>query len=544
MKKFLILDCYVDEPACLGVPPFVSPYPRLIAGALKDAGIHDDNITYMTIDHIRPEYKINNYFDETFIIGGAAVPGRYLGAKIGTFAEIKSIIENNNLFFSVGGLISRLPQFGSINGNFRIISNDIEAAAFHSAKDETKDRLRDNTECARWGVLGASIVKAHQDYPQLIAEIETYRGCPREKKCSFCSENIYSSIDFRNEYDIITEIEALISSGISRFRLGRQADITAYGSDLNSYKNGFPQSNPERIRSLFEPLSQKIKTGEIKSLFIDNANPGQLATYENESKEILSIIAETVSEGDTMALGAESFDPSLIKPNNLKASRDEIIKAIKIINEAGSLRKNGIPSILPGVNLIHGLIGETDKTFKLNYETLKEILDEGLLIKRINIRKIQPFPGTPLYESKFRPSQRVINRYDYYKEKIRSEIDTVMLAKIYPAGTVIKEVRTEENIQGYSYARQIASYPIICKIPLELEHRTVFDAVILGNKERSLNALPFPIEINKLNSKALEYIPHIGKKTSDMIINKPLTKEKVLGLTPNIPVDILDKFKF
>lgn len=119
-----------------------------------------------------------------------------------------------------------------------------------------------------------------------------------------------------------------------------------------------------------------------------------------------------------------------------------------------------------------------------------------------------------------------------------------MLAKIYPAGTIIKEVRTDEISSGYSYARQIASYPIICKIPMELEHRSVFDAVILGNKERSLNALPYPIEINKLNSKSLEYIPHVGKKTSDMIINKPLTKEKVLGLTPNIPVDILDKFKF
>ena len=37
-ERFLILDCYVDEPACLGVPPFVSPYPRYIYGALIDAG--------------------------------------------------------------------------------------------------------------------------------------------------------------------------------------------------------------------------------------------------------------------------------------------------------------------------------------------------------------------------------------------------------------------------------------------------------------------------------------------------------------------------
>ncbi len=31
-----ILDGYVDEPACLGVPPYVSPYIRTVAGALID----------------------------------------------------------------------------------------------------------------------------------------------------------------------------------------------------------------------------------------------------------------------------------------------------------------------------------------------------------------------------------------------------------------------------------------------------------------------------------------------------------------------------
>jgi radical SAM superfamily enzyme with C-terminal helix-hairpin-helix motif len=29
-----ILDGYVDEPACLGVPPYISPYIRTVAGAL------------------------------------------------------------------------------------------------------------------------------------------------------------------------------------------------------------------------------------------------------------------------------------------------------------------------------------------------------------------------------------------------------------------------------------------------------------------------------------------------------------------------------
>ena len=33
-----ILDGYVDEPACLGVPPYISPYIRTVAGALLAHG--------------------------------------------------------------------------------------------------------------------------------------------------------------------------------------------------------------------------------------------------------------------------------------------------------------------------------------------------------------------------------------------------------------------------------------------------------------------------------------------------------------------------
>ena len=52
MKTVTILDGYIDEPACLGVPPYLSPYPRYIAGALLD---FDPSLplNYLTIDRIR-----------------------------------------------------------------------------------------------------------------------------------------------------------------------------------------------------------------------------------------------------------------------------------------------------------------------------------------------------------------------------------------------------------------------------------------------------------------------------------------------------------
>ncbi len=41
-----LVDGYVDEPAHFGVPPYISTYPRFTAGALVDAGVPHDQITY------------------------------------------------------------------------------------------------------------------------------------------------------------------------------------------------------------------------------------------------------------------------------------------------------------------------------------------------------------------------------------------------------------------------------------------------------------------------------------------------------------------
>ena len=44
-REAVILDGYVDEPACLGVPPYVSPYIRTVAGALTVRGF---SVRYFT----------------------------------------------------------------------------------------------------------------------------------------------------------------------------------------------------------------------------------------------------------------------------------------------------------------------------------------------------------------------------------------------------------------------------------------------------------------------------------------------------------------
>ena len=48
----VIIDGYVDEPACLGVPPYISPYIRTVAGVFAERKLSAD---YVTIDQLRKD---------------------------------------------------------------------------------------------------------------------------------------------------------------------------------------------------------------------------------------------------------------------------------------------------------------------------------------------------------------------------------------------------------------------------------------------------------------------------------------------------------
>ncbi|HPP50341.1 MAG TPA: radical SAM protein, partial [Spirochaetota bacterium] len=254
---------------------------------------------------------------------------------------------------------------------------------------------------------------------------------------------------------------------------------------------------------------------------IDNANPGTIYYFPEESQTIIDCIAHTVTPGDTMPLGVESFDPAVIQKNNLKLHKDQVLQVVQLINDAGGKTINGIHRLLPGINLIHGLIGETADTFKINYESLVEILDKGLLLKRINIRSLFPFPGT-IAAQKQTHNTMIENRYRFYRDKIRNEIDHAMITRLFPIGTVIAHMQVLSCVHGYSYAKEIRSYAITAKIPVVLPLFSFVDCIVVGHQERSLLCLPYPLAINSLPQKALEAIPGVGKKgASTIIVHRP-----------------------
>jgi len=564
MLKISIIDGYIDEPTCLGIPPYISPYPRYIAGSILDFN-DKANISYFTIDQIRNNIKNLDFISRTNIvitIAGTSVPGRYLSGYPASPNELVSIMKNlkkpikilcgpaaKHGFGMTGGKKTKDTDF--IKDFFDlIIKGDEEIVISQLINSNINLEAIDPNECRKnasiirnYAIKGANIVKKHPNFPDyIITEIETYKGCPRSivGGCSFCSEPFKGPPNFRPSKDVIDEIKALYENGIRHFRIGNQPCIFSYMSK-DADKEEFPKPNPEALEKLFKGI-RKVAP-DLKTLHIDNANPGILSRYPNECKKIAKTIIKYHTPGDVAAFGVESVDPLVIEKNNLKASSEEVLSAIKLLNEVGSKRGiNGMPELLPGINFVFGLEGETKKTYEENYFFLKKILDENLLIRRINLRQIITIPGTKMYNIGSKIISKNKHLFKKFKRKIKEEIEKPMLKKLIPFETVLKEVYTEKHNGKLTYARQVGSYPILIGIPGVLDLKKFLDVKIVDYGYRSITGVPFPLDINIAQMETLISIPGIGQKRALRIFaNRPFkNKEQLIDCLDDI--DVTKKF--
>ena len=124
--------------------------------------------------------------------------------------------------------------------------------------------------------------------------METSRGCAY--RCSFCTEPLYGNPSFRPPESIVREVEALYETGVRHFRLGRQADMLAYGGDGEA-------PNPDALRALYgghprgSPRPRHAPPRQHQPDH-DRGLAGGVAGG-------LEIIAEHNTPGDTAAFGLE-----------------------------------------------------------------------------------------------------------------------------------------------------------------------------------------------------------------------------------------------
>ncbi|AEC51547.1 hypothetical protein PNA2_0631 [Pyrococcus sp. NA2] len=563
-----IIDGYTDEPAGLGVPPYIGLYPRYAYGAIKKAK-KDANIFYLTIDDLRATFegesgiktknktpnfpKVREILEKAEIIvfiGGLHTPGKYLSAVPGTVEEVAKFIKPYKGVKILGGpAFMGSAKAGGIKVTIKelkfaeeifdhVVYGDLEAFLFDylSGRDVDPFRFRSYDELRDYALLGAEVVKQFPGYPEFVlAEIETQRGCPKAMGiggCSFCTEPVrYPVVENREQKDVVDEVKTLYSLGIRHFRIGRQSCIFSYKAKPNGR---VPIPNPEEVEKLFRGVRNAAPNA--KTIHVDNANPAVIANYPDEAKRIAKAIIKYGTPGNVVAFGLETADPKVARLNNLNATPEETYEAVRIINEVGARRGyNGLPWLLPGINIIFGLPGETKRTYELTYEFLKKILDDGLMIRRINIRQVVVFPGTPLWNMRDKvKTEKHKDLIKHYRHKIRHEIDLPMLKRVVPTGTILRDVRMEIYDGNLTFGRQFGSYPLIVGVPKKLELDKYYDIMIVDHGLRSVTGIPVPIEVNKESSKVLSWLPGLGKKTlAKVLAKRPFkTEDEFLNLLP------------
>jgi radical SAM superfamily enzyme with C-terminal helix-hairpin-helix motif len=146
------------------------------------------------------------------------------------------------------------------------------------------------------------------------------------------------------------------------------------------------------------------------------------------------------------------------------------------------------------------------------------LVEEKLLVRRINIRQVMPFEGTPMASVGDKIAKKHKGIFHAYKEKIRKDVDMEMLRRVVPAGVILKDVRMELHDSGVSFGRQIATYPILVGVPGELPLRETIDVKVASHGFRSVTAVPYPLDINNAQAKMIESLPGVGKKRAMSIL--------------------------
>jgi radical SAM superfamily enzyme with C-terminal helix-hairpin-helix motif len=537
-----IVDGYVDEPAHFGVPPYISTYPRYTAGALVDAGVPRESITYHTIDELREDpHKRGDVAEADLLIyvGGMTVPGKYVG---GTPAEPDEVQElawtadgttllGGPVRFGVGEENAGAQDMERDDLDYDFVSmGDVEAAAYDLVQNGLEgytNRIREYEEVARWSNLGAFVVTQHPNHPEyLIAELETSRGCAY--RCSFCTEPMYGDPDFRTAPDVVAEVDALSDHGVTDFRIGRQADILAFGGDGEA-------PNPEALRDLYGGIREVAP--DLRTLHLDNMNPVTIVEYPEQSREAIRIIAEHNTPGDTAAFGLESADPEVQDQNELLVTAEECLEAVRIVNEEGGWRPGEapadaptygadapprLPKLLPGINLLHGLMGEREETFEHNRQFLQSVMDEGLMVRRVNIRQVMAFEGTDMADAGADIARDHKKQFKQYKREVRETFDRPMLERVAPPGTIIPNVYLEYHEDGTTFGRQLGTYALLVGVPGERPLGEMIDVAVVDWGYRSITAVPYPLDVNAATMSELTSIPGINRGSAgDLVVNRP-----------------------
>ena len=546
---WLLIDGYEDEPAAFGVPPYIGFHCRYIAGVFEKKKIP---YKYLTIDQWRIlDDKNFQNIAGLVILAGAVVPGKYLRGTPISLRETERIIGAMPIDSPIlcGGWAIRgwrHQGWNPLRKNLFLAHWDTDATLDYFLKNSQWKHLRRTSEqWDEWAKAGASS-KAVLEHPDLDGpltyEVEVYQGCVRFKNgCKFCLEPKKGIPLWRSPEEIVSEVKIALEHGVKNVRLGGMTDVYSYLAE-GVKELEYPIPNPKPLEKLLYSLRDDER---VNILHVDNGNPSIIAENIEPSTEITKMLVDTLSDGAVLSFGLESVDPIVHSSNWLNCDSEQAKTAIRLINKFGKEKGDrGLPKLLPGLNFIAGLHGEVPEiTYKLNLNFLSQLRNEGLWLRRINIRQVEGEGFQEIPPKEFKD----------FKSKVRDDFDAPLLEKMFPIGTVLKDVwweshdnRTRLPIHltskhlskevngnaGVTFGRQIGAYPILIGTEYHIPLETKSDVVITSHGKRSITGVETNLNINSATQHQLTAIPGIGENTAWKIIS---TKAKRLSKNPNLP---------
>jgi len=555
VEGWLVLDGYEDEPAAFGVPNYLGFHIRYICGVLESKSIP---YTYMTIDEWRLFHKQKlansaqrqelkrelSELDGAVILAGAVVPGKYVRGTPISRRELDDFLAvfPSELPVLAGGWAIRHWRYDGwmpLRTNLFCAVQDTDATLDYflgtggwSHKRRTSDQWDD------WAKKGAA-GKCVTNHPDLFTEdgrsgpltyeVELYQGCVRYKRgCKFCIEPKKGVPIWRSEADVIAEITTALDNGVRHVRIGGATDIYTYKAE-GVVELEYPIPDPEPIAKVLHGLRQDER---LQILHVDNANPSIVAENLEPATEITKSLVSTLSDGAVVSFGLESADPKVHEENWLNCDSKQLKIAIRHINQFGRERgERGLPRLLPGLNFIAGLNGESSESYRINRDLLDSLRSEGLWLRRINIRQVEGQGFQEIPEDAFQS----------FKRSVREEIDKPLLEEMFPIGTELKGVwweahddrirRPEQVLQesyrdssiygraGITFGRQIGAYPILVGTPYQIPLETESNILVTGHGMRSISGVETNLSINSASQSQLEAIPGIGSKAAWRIVS-------------------------
>ena len=471
------------------------------------------------------------------LLAGAVVPGKYLRGTPISLRETDELVKTLPLevpFFAGGWAIRGWKQQGwqPLRKNLHLCVQDTDATlSWYLSTGEFRHQRRTDVEWTAWAQAGA-VSKAVSEHPDLSGpltyEVEVYQGCVRYKRgCRFCIEPKKGVPIWRTPRDVITEVSRALDKGVKHVRLGGMTDVYTYMAE-GVVEMEYPIPNPEPLAELLHGLREDER---LETLHVDNANPSIIAENLEPATEITKTLVETLSDGSVLSFGLESADPTVHEANWLNCDPEQLKTAIRHINQYGRERgQRGLPKLLPGLNFIAGLNGETAATYQMNKELLSSIRNEGLWLRRINIRQVE---GEGFQEI---PTEHFTD----FKTWTRDEIDSPLLTELFPLGQLLTDVTWEAHDgrirlpshldeshrnpeihgkAGITFGRQIGAYPILIGVPYLIPLETQGDILVTGHGARSITGVEANLDMNTVNQKQLAAIPGIGEKSAWNLIS-------------------------